>query len=78
MHLRTAGEEVGSCAGRVAIVQTHSEGRVMSKAIVIDGKTFRERRGKVVEVPPEWVGKIPHDQTIRKRQSKRTKKSKKK
>lgn len=48
----------------------------MPKAVIIDGKTYRERRGKLVEVPAEWVGKIPHDQTMRKRPSKRTKKAK--
>lgn len=28
---------------------------------------FRERRGKVVEVPPEWVGVVTSDQTKNKR-----------
>jgi hypothetical protein len=39
-------------------------------------KKCRIRRGKLVEIPEEWVGKIPHKQTIRKRQSKQTKKIK--
>jgi hypothetical protein len=42
----------------------------MSKRIEIDGKFFRERRGKLVEIPPEWVGNVTHPQTIRKRASK--------
>lgn len=43
----------------------------MAKAIHKDGKVFRIRRGKMVEIPEQWVGKIPTD--IRKRRSKRTK-----
>lgn len=35
-----------------------------------DLKTFRYRRGKLVEIPPEWVGQVAHPQTIRKRKSK--------
>ena len=38
-------------------------------------KKCRIRRGKLVEIPEEWVGKTPHKQTIRKRQSKQTKKN---
>ena len=30
------------------------------------------RRGKEVEIPAEWVGKIPTDKTIRQRPSKLT------
>ena len=45
----------------------------MAKAIYKDGKVFRLRRGKLVEIPKQWVGKIPTEQTIRKRRSKRTK-----
>lgn len=30
----------------------------------------RIRRGKEVEIPPEWVGKVTHPQTMRKRPSK--------
>jgi uncharacterized cupin superfamily protein len=50
----------------------------MAKAIKKDGKVFRVRKGKLVEVPPEWVGKIPHQQTIRKRNQvkRRTRKNK--
>ena len=42
----------------------------MSKRIEIDGKYFRKRRGKLVEIPEEWVGKVTNPQTIRKRKSK--------
>jgi len=35
-----------------------------------DGKAYRIRRGKLVEIPPEWVGQTTHPQTIRKRVSK--------
>jgi hypothetical protein len=33
-------------------------------------QTTRIRRGKEVEIPEEWRGKIPHRQTIHKRPSK--------
>lgn len=36
----------------------------------------RMRRGKYVPIPPEWRGKITTAQTIRKRQSKATRKAK--
>lgn len=36
----------------------------------IGDKFYRERRGKLVEIPIEWVGQITHPQTIRKRKSK--------
>lgn len=35
-----------------------------------DIETYRERRGKLVKIPSEWVGKVTHPQTIRKRKSK--------
>jgi len=38
--------------------------------IEIDGKFYRIRRGKLVEIPKVWVGKTVHPQTIRKRPSK--------
>ena len=42
----------------------------MAKQIVdADGKHYRMRRGKLVEIPPEWVGKTLHPQTKRKRSS---------
>lgn len=42
----------------------------MTKRIELDGKFFRIRRGKLVEIPPEWVGKDTNKCTIRKRKSK--------
>lgn len=42
----------------------------MSKRIEKDGKFYRKRRGELVEIPPEWVGKTLHPQTKRKRLSK--------
>lgn len=40
------------------------------KRIEKDGKFYRMRRGELVEIPEEWVGKIVYKQTIRKRKSK--------
>ncbi len=42
----------------------------MTKPITKDGKAFRIRRGKLVEIPSEWVGKVTSRQTINKRASK--------
>lgn len=42
----------------------------MKKRVEIDGKFYRERRGKLIEIPAEWVGKVTHPQTIRNRPSK--------
>jgi|GEM_PF-3301574 len=50
----------------------------MAKRIEIDGKFYRMRRGTLVEIPSEWVGNTTHPQTIRKRQSKQTGKSRRK
>lgn len=33
------------------------------------------RRGKLVEIPPEWVGRETHAQTVRKRPSKQSPKA---
>lgn len=38
--------------------------------IECDGSFYRMRRGKLVEIPEEWVGHTTHHQTIRKRKSK--------
>lgn len=38
---------------------------------------YRIRRGKVVQIPNDWVGHTVHPQTIRKRTSKKTEKMKK-
>jgi hypothetical protein len=35
------------------------------KLVEKDGKFYRMRRGKLVEIPPEWVGKTVHPQEIR-------------
>lgn len=43
----------------------------MAKRIELDGKFWRRRRGRLVEIPEEWVGKVTDRQTIRKRKSKR-------
>lgn len=42
----------------------------MSKRIVRDGKFFRVRKGREVEIPTKWVGNVTFPQTIRKRPSK--------
>jgi len=46
----------------------------LSKRIEIDGKFFRRRRGKLVEIPAEWLGEVLHPQTMRKRASKHPRK----
>lgn len=33
----------------------------------IDGKFYRMRKGKLVQIPEEWVGQVPHKQTTKKR-----------
>lgn len=38
----------------------------MSKRIEKDGKFYRMRRGKLVEIPPEWVGRVFHGCSSRK------------
>lgn len=48
----------------------------MAKRVEIDGKYFRLRRGVLVEIPERWVGVCADGQTIRKRQSKLTRKQK--
>ena len=45
----------------------------MAKRIEKDGKFYRMRRGKLVEIPSEWVGQTTHEQTKRKRRSTRKK-----
>ena len=35
-----------------------------------NGKSYRVRRGRLVEIPAEWVNAVTHPETIRKRQSK--------
>lgn len=48
----------------------------MAKRIEIDGKFYRMRRGQLVEIPLEWVGKVTTRETIRQRPSKLTNKVK--
>lgn len=45
----------------------------MGKRIIKDGKAYRYRRGKLVEIPKEWVGVVTSRQTIKNRHSKQTK-----
>lgn len=42
----------------------------MAGRIEIGGKSYRKRRGRLVEIPPEWAGDTVYRQTIRKRPSK--------
>lgn len=42
----------------------------MAKRIEIEGKFYRKRRGKLVEIPEAWAGRVTTRQTIRKRPSK--------
>jgi hypothetical protein len=44
----------------------------MAKRIDIEGKSYRMRRGKLVEIPPKWVGRQTTHKTIRQRPSKLT------
>lgn len=37
-----------------------------------DGKFYRMRRGKLVEIPAEWIGEVVYRQTVRERASKLT------
>jgi len=48
----------------------------VAKRIDIGEKSFRLRRGVLVEIPKKWIGKTLSDQTKRKRQSKLTRKQK--
>ena len=42
----------------------------MAKRIELEDGFYRERRGKLVKIPDEWVGETLHPQTQRKRASK--------
>lgn len=44
----------------------------MAKRIDIDGKSYRVRRGRLVEIPERWVGRMVTEKTIRQRPSKLT------
>lgn len=43
----------------------------MNGRVEIDGKFFRYRRGKLVEIPTQWVNKIPTGRTMRARKTAR-------
>lgn len=43
----------------------------MSRLVRVNGIPYRWRRGKLVRIPEEWVGRTVHPQTIRKRKSKK-------
>lgn len=40
----------------------------MAKRVEQNGKIFRIRRGKLVEIPKKWAGQTVHTQTKKKRQ----------
>lgn len=42
----------------------------MSRRTEQGGKSYRVRRGKLVQIPERWVGQVTHPQTIQKRPSK--------
>jgi hypothetical protein len=44
----------------------------VGKRIKIGEKYFRERRGKLVEIPTAWLGVVPTGATMRKRPSRLT------
>ena len=46
----------------------------MARRIEIDGKFYRIRRGKLVEIPAEWVGRTVAHRTIHQRPSKHSRK----
>lgn len=52
----------------------------MAKRIKIEDKYYRYRDGKLVEIPSEWVGKVPNGNKMRQRNpvKRRTRKNKNK
>jgi hypothetical protein len=46
-------------------------GFFMSKPIMVDGVAHRMRRGKLVPIPREWLGKVTSRQTLAKREDAR-------
>lgn len=42
----------------------------MTSKIIRDDGVYRIRRGKLVKIPDEWVGKLTTNETIRQRKSK--------
>lgn len=47
------------------------------KRIEQDGKSYRIRRGKLVEIPDEWVGQVAFPQKLRRREQTAERKQKK-
>ena len=47
----------------------------MAKIIKTAEESFRIRRGKLVKIPEEWIGKTVHHRTKKKRRLKREKKN---
>ena len=58
--------------GLVNLESTTGMSETAMKRIEKDGKFYRMRRGKLVEIPAEWVGEVVHAQTMRERRSKLT------
>jgi hypothetical protein len=54
----------------VNLFQVEAIGEALMKRIEKDGKFYRMRRGKLVEIPAEWVGEVAYPQAIRERPSK--------
>ena len=52
-------------------MKIEAKGQCSLKRVKVGGKFYRMRRGKLVEIPEEWVGKVTHRQTVRKRPSKK-------
>lgn len=47
----------------------------MAKMVYVDGVWCRWRRGKLVQIPAKWLGKVPSKRTINARQSKKSTKA---
>jgi hypothetical protein len=55
--------------GPVNLKSTTAMKEAAMKRIEKDGKFYRMRRGKLVEIPAEWVGEVVHAKTMRERRS---------
>jgi hypothetical protein len=62
------GNQIAFESVNLAPVSAMSE--AVMKRIEKDGKFYRMRRGKLVEIPAEWVGEVVYPHTIRERPSK--------
>lgn len=65
---RLDGNQIVATPVNLALVSAIS-GAIM-KRIEKDGKFYRVRRGKLVEIPAEWVGEVAYPQTLRELSSK--------